>query len=110
MTNLNHLYQLCENLGCSALYNEPLYKHTSFKIGGPSDLFINVKDVSSLSQILKYISDNNIPFSLSEMAQIFWFLMPVLEVLFCIFREISLIYLLRMKKLYYKVRSRSYPC
>lgn len=62
MTNLNHLYQLCENLGCSALYNEPLYKHTSFKIGGPSDLFINVKDVSSLSQILKYISDNNIPF------------------------------------------------
>ena len=32
------------------LENEPLYKHTTFKVGGPARMFVNVKDVESLKK------------------------------------------------------------
>lgn len=42
--------------------NEPMKNHTSFKIGGPADFFINVDNVEELQEILKLSKDKNIPF------------------------------------------------
>lgn len=44
------------------LENELLSKHTSFKIGGPADLFIYINNEQNLSDILKLFNLNNIPF------------------------------------------------
>ncbi len=42
------------------LINEPMNKHTSFKIGGPADLFIKVNNVEELNYILRVAKTNNI--------------------------------------------------
>ena len=42
------------------LINEPMSKHTSFRIGGPADLFIKVNDVDELNCVLKIAKENNI--------------------------------------------------
>ena len=42
------------------LINEPMSKHTSFRIGGPADLFIKVNDVDELNCILKVAKENNL--------------------------------------------------
>ena len=43
------------------LLNEPMSKHTSFKIGGPADIFLIVNDVEELKYILKISKKYNIP-------------------------------------------------
>lgn len=42
------------------LENEPMYKHTTFKVGGPARLFVKVKDVDSLIKAKKYCKQNNV--------------------------------------------------
>lgn len=49
------------NLG-TILENEPLYKHTTYKVGGPCRIFIKVFNVECLKQLLHYISRHHIPF------------------------------------------------
>lgn len=56
------IIKLCNNLGCSVISNEPLKKHTSFKIGGSADLFVYANSTDSLKIILNYINTQNIPF------------------------------------------------
>lgn len=41
--------------------NEPLKKHTSFKIGGPADLLVTPNSEETLSQTLKAIDETKIP-------------------------------------------------
>ena len=41
------------NVG-TILKDEPLYKHTTYRVGGPARLFIKVKDVEGLISIIKY--------------------------------------------------------
>lgn len=43
------------------LKNEPMSKHTSFKIGGNAEYFIKVKTVQDLKKILSLANKNNIP-------------------------------------------------
>lgn len=40
----------------------PLAKHTTFRIGGPADLFINVRSIKKMSQVVDYACKNGIPF------------------------------------------------
>lgn len=40
--------------------NEPMYKHTTYKVGGPAKIFVKAKDIDSLIQTLKYCRDHNI--------------------------------------------------
>ncbi|MBO6233741.1 MAG: UDP-N-acetylmuramate dehydrogenase [Clostridia bacterium] len=48
-------------LNTSKIYfDEPMNKHTTFKIGGPAEVFIKVRDVEDLKQILKFKNENNI--------------------------------------------------
>ncbi|MBP8612553.1 MAG: UDP-N-acetylmuramate dehydrogenase [Candidatus Atribacteria bacterium] len=43
------------------LFNEPLSKHTSFKIGGPAEILVRPEDVYDLQNILKFAKSNNLP-------------------------------------------------
>lgn len=42
------------------LVDEPMKKHTTFKIGGPADYFIKVKNVDILKKLLIYTKERNI--------------------------------------------------
>lgn len=58
MEAFDNLIKYCYELNCKILKDELLCKYTSFKIGGPADLFIEVKDEKSLSKIIKCINRN----------------------------------------------------
>ncbi len=42
------------------LKDEPMSKHTSFKIGGKADVFVRAKTVEDITKLLKYAKENNI--------------------------------------------------
>lgn len=41
--------------------NEPMKEHTSLKVGGPAEFFVNINSVEELKTLLKYCKTNNIP-------------------------------------------------
>ena len=54
---------LSERLKLSVIkQDEPMSKHTTFKIGGKADIFIIVNDLEELKYIMDIIHKNNIPF------------------------------------------------
>ena len=56
------IFNLAEILGCEARRNEPMSKHTSFKIGGNADVYIKVNNLSKLSTILKECQDSDVDY------------------------------------------------
>ena len=44
------------------LVNEPMSKHTTFKVGGPADIFISIKDTKEAIEIIRLLCDFNIPY------------------------------------------------
>jgi UDP-N-acetylmuramate dehydrogenase len=42
-------------LGCKISQNEPLFRHSSFKIGGPADFYIEIPNENALSGFLKIV-------------------------------------------------------
>ena len=42
--------------------DEPMKKHISFKVGGPADFLVKPKTEEELSQIIKFVKKENIPF------------------------------------------------
>ncbi len=61
-SNYTELKNIAQSLGCTVLENEPLKKHTSFKVGGPAKLFIYINNDSSLQTIIEFINKNKIPY------------------------------------------------
>lgn len=54
---------LSERLKLSVIkQDEPMSKHTTFKIGGKADIFIIINDLEELKYIMDFIHKNNIPF------------------------------------------------
>ncbi|MCD7840225.1 MAG: UDP-N-acetylmuramate dehydrogenase [Erysipelotrichaceae bacterium] len=47
------------NIG-EILENEPMYKHTTFKVGGPARYFVNIKDIDGLRRGLQYCRKHHI--------------------------------------------------
>lgn len=45
-------------------YNEPMKKHTTFKIGGPAECLIKIDQVEELKGILKVAISNNLPITI----------------------------------------------
>lgn len=43
--------------------NEPMSKHTSFKIGGTADVFVKPKNIGELKNIISTANENNIPYT-----------------------------------------------
>lgn len=41
--------------------NEPMKKHTTFKIGGPADIFVKVKTIQELKHVLYVAKNDNMP-------------------------------------------------
>lgn len=60
MTDYKSIYDFALANGCEATFNEPLKKHTSFKIGGNAALFVVPQTDDALSAIFKKCSDENI--------------------------------------------------
>lgn len=53
--------KMLEFLSKEQIYlNEPMSKHTSFKIGGPADIFVKPKNIDELKNIIKIAKENNI--------------------------------------------------
>ena len=44
--------------------NEPMSKHTSFKIGGPAECLVKIQTQDELKLILKLVSEQNIPLTI----------------------------------------------
>ncbi len=45
----------------NVLINEPMSNHTSFKIGGPADIFVKVNTEENLKYVLQTAKENSIP-------------------------------------------------
>lgn len=56
------IFELAQLLGCEACKNEPLSKHTTFKIGGAADTYIKVGTLSKLSAILKECRESDVDY------------------------------------------------
>lgn len=48
--------------GAKTMQAEPLSKHTSFKIGGPADFFIEPENMRQLADILRLLNEEKVPF------------------------------------------------
>lgn len=59
MTDYKELYDFAIKNECSAVLNEPMSKHTSFKIGGEAALLITPQNVQALSLIIKKCREKN---------------------------------------------------
>ena len=54
--------QMLERLNTDQIYlNEPMSKHTSFKIGGTADIFVKPKSIDELKFVIELAKNNNIP-------------------------------------------------
>ncbi len=60
MSNLQIIRDLAERLGFRYVENEPLSKHTSFKIGGEAEMFVTVSNLEQLKAVIKACKDNEV--------------------------------------------------
>lgn len=56
------IYNLAKVLDCDAFRDEPMSRHTTFKIGGNASTYIKVGTLSKLSAILKECKNSNIDY------------------------------------------------
>ena len=61
MSQLEKLEQLAISLHCEVRNQEPMRKHTTFKIGGPADLFIVVNEVGALKAVYGAAKELGVP-------------------------------------------------
>lgn len=60
---MDNIYGKLKEFG-RVLANEPLKKHTTFKIGGPARFLVVVSEVDSLKKLLDFVSQNDVPFKI----------------------------------------------
>ena len=62
--NIDIIKNECKKQGISSIikYDEPLKNHTSFRIGGPADVFCSPNDIEDLKKVLSISKEYNIPF------------------------------------------------
>jgi len=54
--------KLIEKIDKTKVYqNEPMRKHTTFKIGGPADIFVKVETIDELKYVIQKCKENNVP-------------------------------------------------
>ena len=61
MYNLQIIRDLAEKHGFNYTENEPLSKHTTFKIGGNAEMFVTVNDETQLKAVVSACNENDIP-------------------------------------------------
>lgn len=60
MNKSDIIFNLAEILGCDARKNEPMSKHTTFKIGGNAEVYIKVNNLSKLSTLIKQCKTSDV--------------------------------------------------
>ena len=58
---LNRLEVLAGELSCAVLRNEPMAKHTSFRIGGNADIYITAESEEALYRLVSFCRSEQIP-------------------------------------------------
>lgn len=64
MKTLELIEQKAEGLGCRCLRQEPMSLHTTFRIGGPADLFVTVENLRQLREIAAACREQEVPIQL----------------------------------------------
>ena len=59
--NLEKVKVKASELGFIIRENEPMSAHTTFRIGGPAELFVECNDVEKIGEILAVVKSENIP-------------------------------------------------
>lgn len=59
---LSNVIDYCKKQNIEYLLDEPMKNHTSFKIGGPCDLLVNINSIEELKNITKECKDNDVNF------------------------------------------------
>lgn len=62
MFDLNTVLQKAESFGCEVLTDEPMSRHTTFKIGGNADAFITVFSTEQLKNLIDTIRSKGISY------------------------------------------------
>lgn len=57
---ISDVISFAEKLGCCCLVNEPLSKHTTFKVGGPCKVAVLANSENSIASVLKFCTENDI--------------------------------------------------
>ena len=62
--NIDIIKNECKKQGISSIikYDEPLKNHTSFRIGGPADVFCSPNNIEDLKKVLSISKEYSIPF------------------------------------------------
>ncbi len=61
MTDYSKITGLLRDMGCTVACDEPMSRHTTFRIGGPADLYVNVSTPEQLVDLRKLAAENDIP-------------------------------------------------
>ena len=61
MSDITALVEFCAAIGCEALENEPMSRHTTFKIGGPARLLASPSSVDMLRALLQKCGELRVP-------------------------------------------------
>ena len=61
MKILDVCYELTKEIPSENIYaNEPMSKHTTFKVGGKADIFVKIKNIKELKHVIKIAKKNDI--------------------------------------------------
>lgn len=55
---------MAESCGCTVLFDEPMSRHTTFKIGGPAEIFVEAKSVENLKCLVSAAIESKIKYIL----------------------------------------------
>lgn len=61
MKTLEQIEQRANELGCHCLRQEPMALHTTFRIGGPADLFLTVENLRQLREMAAACREQEVP-------------------------------------------------
>ncbi len=62
MNDIAYFIKQLENENIKHTLSEPMFKHTTFKTGGCADVFVEVKNVSELKNVISFAKKNKVPF------------------------------------------------
>lgn len=60
--SVSAVMEIARKYGCEVLIDEPMSRHTSFRVGGKCACFIDVCSLDCLSELITYISSNRVPY------------------------------------------------
>ena len=62
MDNITAIIKLAETLNCHIKLDEPMRNHTTFKIGGNAQVFLNIDNINQLNEVISECQKLNVPY------------------------------------------------